>query len=278
MRIALAADHVGFSLKGSLVEALEEDSHAVLDLGTHSADPVDYPAMARAVATAVSKGFVELGILVCETGIGGTIAANKCAGIRAASGDDATAARHGRERLDTNVLCLSGADLDANGALAIAREWLNAKFSGDERDGRVIEKIRELEGTAQAPRTARPRHASAPDRAAAPPVVEAPRSPDISAVLKFVAGVRDDDCKLVARRLLEFVRNRFPEASGVPTDNGFVFTLEGRHVVTATVGKTFVELQVGPDRIPTSRIRDVEGLELALSLPSIAKGFDGTKA
>ena len=278
MRIALAADHAGFSLKTSLVEALEEDDHAVLDLGTHSADPVDYSAMARAVATAVSKGFVELGILVCETGIGGAIAANKCAGIRAAAGSDAAAARHGRERLDTNLLCLGGADLDANGVLAIAREWLNAKFAGDEHDRHAIEKIRELEGTAHARRIARPRHAPAPDRTAAPPAVDTPRSPDISAVLKFVAGLRDDDCKLLARRLLEYVRNRVPEASGVPTDNGFVFTLEGQHVVTATLGKTFIELQVGPNRIPTSRIRDVEGLDLALSLPSITKGFDATRA
>ena len=71
MRIAIACDHIGFALKASVIEALEGEEHAVLDLGTHSPAPVEYPAMAKAVATTIGKGFVDLGILLCESGIGG---------------------------------------------------------------------------------------------------------------------------------------------------------------------------------------------------------------
>ena len=272
MRIALASDHAGFSLKTSIAAALEDDDHAVLDLGTHSLEPIDYPVMARSVASAVSKGFVELGILVCESGLGGAIAANKCAGIRAAACDDALLARHGRERLDTNVLCLTGPDLDADAALAIAHDWLNAKFAGAEADVRAIDKIREIE------KGGHQRTVMRAPAAAAPAHVDAPRSPDISQVMKFVASLQNADIKVMARRLLEFVRNRFPEAPGVPTDDGFTFTLAGQHVVTAVIGKTFIELHAGPERVPTSRIRDLEGLDLALSLPSITKGFDAIKS
>lgn len=130
MRIALASDHAGLSLKSSMLEVLETEDHAVLDLGTHSPDPVDYPAIARAVANAVNKGFVDIGILVCDDGLGGAIAANKCPGIRAGACEDAKAARRTRERLDANVLCLGSGELDADRALAIAREWLHTKFAG----------------------------------------------------------------------------------------------------------------------------------------------------
>ena len=280
MRIALASDHVGFSVKASLAEALEREDHAVLDLGTHGRDSVDYPAMARAVAAAVSKGFVELGILVCETPLGGALAVNKCRGLRAAAGEDAGGARQAREKLDTNVLCLGGAALDAGAALAIAREWLNAKFSGDERDVRALEQIREIEGAApartsvQAPVTS----PSVPPASAPPASADTSRTSDISPVLKYVASLHDAETKTMARRILEFVRNRFPQAAGAPTDDGFTFTLEGQHVITAVIGRKGVELQVGPGHVTTNRIRDADELDLTLALPSITKGFDAIKA
>ena len=85
MRIAIACDHIGFALKASIIEALEGEEHAVLDLGTHSPAPVEYPAMAKAVATTIGKGFVDLGILLCESGIGGAMAGNRLVSIRAAA-------------------------------------------------------------------------------------------------------------------------------------------------------------------------------------------------
>src|SRR5256885_511465 len=108
MRIAIACDHIGFPLKTSIVEALESDDHAVLDLGTHGPNPVDYPPMAKAVATAIGKGFVELGILLCESGTGGAMAGNRLATIRAAACQDPETARQSRESLNVNLLCVSG--------------------------------------------------------------------------------------------------------------------------------------------------------------------------
>ena len=84
MRIAFGCDHAGFPLKEAIVDALEADGHDLLDVGTFSADPVDYPDFARAVADAVRKKFVEMGVLVCGSGVGASIAANKFRGIRAA--------------------------------------------------------------------------------------------------------------------------------------------------------------------------------------------------
>ena len=97
MRIALGCDHAGFALKGPVVAALEADGHAILDLGTFSEDPVDYPDFARAVGQAVLRGFVEVGVLVCGSGVGASIAANKLRGVRAALCHDLFTARQSRE-------------------------------------------------------------------------------------------------------------------------------------------------------------------------------------
>ena len=285
MRIAIGCDHIGFALKAALVEALEQDEHAVLDLGSHSAEPTDYPPLARAVATAIGKNFVDLGILACESGLGGAIAANRFAGIRAIPCQDAVAARHGRERLDGNLACIGAADVDADRAVAIIREWVNTKFLGEEHDLRTIARIAEVEET---PRGAGRRAASisttvasapssAPASASAPVPAEAPRASDITAVMKAVAAVKDADTKLTATRILQFLRNRFPSATGVVTDGGFTFTLDGQHVATVTIGRNFVELEAGPDRITTSKVRDADGLDMLLNLPSITKAFDAVK-
>jgi len=281
MRIAIGCDHVGFALKTTLIEALEQDDHAVLDLGAHGTDPTDYPPLARAVATAIDKNFVDLGILACATGAGGSIAANRFAGIRAIACEDPAGAVQGRERLDVNLICLSAADIDSDRALVIVREWAGAKFRGEAQDVRSIARIAELEDG----RHASARHTvpvvpspAAPATPAAAAPSEAPRVPDISAVMKTVAAVKDGDTKLTATRLLQFLRNRFPSATGTVIDQGFTFTLDGKHVATVTIGRNFVELEAGPDHVTTSKLRDADGLEMLLNLPSITKAFDAVTA
>jgi ribose 5-phosphate isomerase B len=333
LRIAIGCDHVGFPFKASIIEGLEGDAHAVLDLGVHSADRVDYPAMAKAVVTALMKGFVDVGIIVCETSLGAAIAANKFTGIRAVPCHDADSARQSRVRLNANVLCLAGSDMHGDGAAAIVREWLSAAFSGDERDVRElagIEAIAEIArqgprgaradetvrattprpastsaaepsapespSAAERPAPAQPTSAEPPEppsqaEAPSPDPIEAParveispppsdpaRVADISAVLKFLASLKDESLHAMARRILQVIRNRFPAAEGTPSADGFTFTLDGKHVATVMITKKHIEVEIGPDRVPTGRIRDVDGLEGALRLPSIAKGFDAVRS
>ncbi|MBI4590555.1 MAG: ribose 5-phosphate isomerase B, partial [Candidatus Rokubacteria bacterium] len=145
MRVAFGCDHAGHPLKEPIIAALEQDGHHVLDLGTFSSDPVDYPDFARAVGNAVRNQFVELGILVCGSGVGAAIAANKLRGVRAALCQDLFTARQSREDDNANVLCLGARALDPEAAIEIAREWLSAEFSGEERHIRRLAKITELE-------------------------------------------------------------------------------------------------------------------------------------
>jgi hypothetical protein len=105
-----------------------------------------------------------------------------------------------------------------------------------------------------------------------------PRVPDISAVLRFLASLKDEDIRLMARRVLEVIRNRFPAAEGSPGTDGFTFTLEGKHVATVLIAKRHIELEVGPDRVVTGRIRDLDGFQHALSLPSVVKAFDALRS
>jgi ribose 5-phosphate isomerase B len=286
MRIAIACDHIGFPLKASIVEALEGEEHAVLDLGTHSPDPVDYPPMARAVATAIGKGFVEVGVLVCESAMGGAMAGNRLATIRAAVCQDPGTARESREKLNVNLLCVN-AGVESDGAVAIVREWVKAQFSNDERDLRTIAKITEFgkgassggqRGTGSvAVSAAPPASATTSASSAAPAADTGPKTPDITPVMKVVAAVKDPDTRAIATRILQFLRNRFPTAAGTASEEGFTFTLDGQHVATVTIGKNFVELEAGPDRITTSKVRDADRLDLLLNLPSIVKAFDAIK-
>ena len=123
-----------------------EPPRDLLDLGTFSTDPVDYPDYARAVGQAVLRGFVDLGVLICGSGAGAAIAANKIRGVRAALCHDAEAARLSREEDDANLLCLGAREVDPAAALEIASAWLAASFSGDERFIRKVSKIALLEG------------------------------------------------------------------------------------------------------------------------------------
>jgi RpiB/LacA/LacB family sugar-phosphate isomerase len=183
MRLALGCDHAGFALKGPLTAALEADGHDILDLGTFSTEPVDYPDFARAVCQAVLRGFVDTGVLVCGSGVGASIAANKIRGIRAALCHDLFTARQSREDDDANVLCLGARVLDEPTAIEVTRAWLEARFSGEERHARRVAKITQLEGGLPAPdKGGMPMPPPRPAAAApAPPAAPAPaRSPALA--------------------------------------------------------------------------------------------------
>ena len=145
MRIAIGSDHHGLDRKGALIAALEASGHMVLDLGVSSTEPVDYPDCARKVGQAVLRDFVEAGVLVCGSGLGAAIAANKIRGIRAAPCADAAAALESRQQLDANVLCLSANALDDGAAIEVTLTWIGAKFSGDEVHARQVAKLAQLE-------------------------------------------------------------------------------------------------------------------------------------
>jgi ribose 5-phosphate isomerase B len=142
--VAIGADHAGFALKEDLKAWLRERGHAILDCGTHSLEAVDYPDIAGLVAEAVTAGSAERGVLVCGTGIGMAMAANKIPGIRAAvCGDDYTA-RMSREHNDANVLALGARLLEPGSAVAVLGVWLDTVFAGG-RHARRVEKLSALE-------------------------------------------------------------------------------------------------------------------------------------
>jgi len=142
--IALGADHAGFQLKEALKSWLIERGHQVVDYGTHSAESVDYPDYAAQVAQAVADGKVESGVLVCGTGIGMAIVANKVPGVRAALCSDLYTARMSREHNDANVLALGGRLMSPEMAVDILRMWLETEFA-EGRHRRRVDKIVDLE-------------------------------------------------------------------------------------------------------------------------------------
>lgn len=145
MRIALAADHAGFELKGELAEVLRSQGHDVLDLGTDSTAPVDYPDSAQAVAAALGEGRADRGVIVCGSGAGVSIAASKFPGIRAAVCHDSYTARQAVEHDDMNVLCLGARVIGPALARDLVTAFLGASFSGDERHQRRLRKILAIE-------------------------------------------------------------------------------------------------------------------------------------
>src|SRR5215470_2778154 len=176
MRIAIGCDDTGFSLKEHVSAALETSGHDLLDLGTFSTDPVDHPDYARAVAQALLRGFVDAGVLICGSGVGASIAANKIRGIRASLCHDPDSARLAREEDDANVLCLGARDVAPARAVAIAMAWLGASFSGGERFARKISKIALLESgsrSAERPSTRPTNPVPSPD-VPPPPAAQAP--------------------------------------------------------------------------------------------------------
>jgi ribose 5-phosphate isomerase B len=144
MRIAIGTDHRGFSLRTKLVELLQQAGHEVVDIGTYSPDAIDYPDIAAQVADKVSRGEVERGILVCGTGLGMCIAANKFPGVRATPCHDDITAELSRRHNDSNVLCLSADLLGERLIDRMIEIWLAAPFDGG-RHQRRVQKITDLE-------------------------------------------------------------------------------------------------------------------------------------
>ncbi len=179
MRIAIGCDDTGFPLKEPLVAALEADGHDVLDLGTFSTDPVDYPDYARAVGQAVLRGFVDASLLLCASGPGGVIAANKMRGIRAARCHDTDSARRSREEVDANVLCLAAAGLEVKAAIEIAQAFIGTPFQPGDPQSRQVTKIGQLEtgllGADKAP--LKPGEEKAATKAPAPKPAAKPAAP-----------------------------------------------------------------------------------------------------
>ena len=145
MRIAVGCDHAGFPLKAAVVEELKRLGADVIDVGANSTDAVDYPDYAQAVAEAVAGGKADRGVLLCGSGVGASVAANKVPGVRAAVCHDTFSARQGVEDDDMNVLCLGARVIGQKLALDVIRAWLGATFSGEERHARRLEKVKAIE-------------------------------------------------------------------------------------------------------------------------------------
>ena len=321
MRVAIGCDQIGVGHKQRLVEALQHDGHAVLDLGTYTNTPVDYPPLVRAVVNAVLNRFVDVGVLLCERGTGCTIAANKFKGIRAAHGHDAATARSSREHEDTNVLCVPVGVIDPPGSLEIVWQWLAGRFSDSAADVRQLQQIGEFEEsfggpTAQAATpapaspatpaaaapakpaakeamrdTAKPAPAAAasrlsghaaewPPAASAAPVETSKKSrgkTNVADVETFIASLPDANVRALTSRALEFFTSRFPGIEGAPSPlgDGFTLTLNGEHASSVYIGKGLVWFEAGPDRIPSSKIKDLSALESAMNLPSVVRALQG---
>jgi len=144
MKIAIGSDHAGFKLKETVKEFLKTSGIEVIDFGTHSEESADYPDFAFPVAEAVAKKEFDFGILICGTGIGMSITANKVAGIRAALCNDLFTANCSKEHNDANVLCMGGRIAGEGLAKAIVQTWLERKFQGGRHERRV-KKIEEYE-------------------------------------------------------------------------------------------------------------------------------------
>src|ERR1044072_5559839 len=145
MRLALSSDHAGYEMKRDLAAILGQQGHAVLDLGTHSTAPVDYPDAAESVANALRNGDADRGIIVCGSGAGVSIAANKFPGIRASVCHDTYTAHQAVEHDDMNVLCIGARVIGAALAHEIVEAFLAAAFSGEDRHLRRLQKVLAIE-------------------------------------------------------------------------------------------------------------------------------------
>ena len=145
MRIVVGSDHAGYILKQEVGEALRQAGHEVLDVGTNSTAPVDYPDSAEAVGKAVMDGRAERGVLICGSGVGASVAASKLPGIRAAVCHDTYSAHQGVEHDDMNVLVLGGRVVGPALAIELVRAFVAARFSGEERHVRRLAKVKALE-------------------------------------------------------------------------------------------------------------------------------------
>jgi len=145
MKISIACDHGALTLKNILIDRLTKQGHEVVNFGTDTPDSCDYPDFAAKAARAVADGTCEKGIVLCTTGIGVSIAANKIKGIRCALLSDVRSARMTREHNDTNMMAMGAGIIDEKLAIEITDTWLGTAFSGDERHQRRIDKMMALE-------------------------------------------------------------------------------------------------------------------------------------
>jgi RpiB/LacA/LacB family sugar-phosphate isomerase len=158
VRIAVASDHAGFALKEAMKKEVEALGHEVLDLGTHSPDPVDYPDFAEKIGLAVVSGEIDRGILFCGSGIGASVAANKIPGVRAGNCSDTYSAHQGVEHDAMNVLVLGGRTVGAAVASEMVRAYLGASYTHEARHEKRLAKVIAIEAryaSGAAPATAR---------------------------------------------------------------------------------------------------------------------------
>lgn len=143
--VIIGSDHAGVSLKGVVAGFLEEKGYRVLDVGTFDREPVDYPDIARKVGKALLKRRAQKGILICGSGVGASVAANKMRGIRAGLCHDIYSAHQGVEHDDMNVICLGSRVVGTEVAKELVAAFLAAEFSGDDRHVRRLRKVRQME-------------------------------------------------------------------------------------------------------------------------------------
>jgi ribose 5-phosphate isomerase B len=145
MKIVLGCDHAGFTLKQVVLETIHKAGHQVLDVGTNTPEPVDYPDIAERVAKAITDKRAQRGILLCGSGVGACIAANKIPGVYAGVCHDVYSAHQAVEHDDMNILCLGSRIIGPEIARELTKVYLSARFSKEERHRRRVEKIRKIE-------------------------------------------------------------------------------------------------------------------------------------
>ncbi|MCJ7676610.1 MAG: ribose 5-phosphate isomerase B [Anaerolineales bacterium] len=145
MKVAVACDHAGFPLKDTVMDAIRKAGHEVIDLGTNSTAPVDYPDIAEKLGRAIHRGEADRGVVICGSGVGAAVAANKMVGVRAGLCHDTYSARQCVEHDDVNVLSLGGRVIGPEVAVEVVHAFLAAKFTGEERHVRRLNKILAIE-------------------------------------------------------------------------------------------------------------------------------------
>ena len=146
MRISVAADHNGYELKNEISEILKRDGHDVIDIGPHSLDPSDdYPDFAKPLAKSVSSGETDRGIMVCGSGVGASVAANKVKGVRAAVCHDIYSAHQGVEHDNMNILCLGSRIVGTEVVRELVSAFISAEYTNEERHARRLNKVIEME-------------------------------------------------------------------------------------------------------------------------------------
>ena len=146
MRISVAADHNGYELKNEISEILKRDGHDVIDIGPHSLDPLDdYPDFAKPLAKSVSSGETDRGIMVCGSGVGASVAANKVKGVRAAVCHDIYSAHQGVEHDNMNILCLGSRIVGTEVVRELVSAFISAEYTNEERHTRRLNKVIEME-------------------------------------------------------------------------------------------------------------------------------------